>query len=170
MGDAIGFTGTQSQPTESQITRLRACLVHAHKRGYLWMHNGDCIGSDKIAAKIWASLGGFIHLHPPTSDGRRAFIKADMQSEPLEYLQRNRAIVDASDELVAIPLQGFEEQRSGTWSTVRYARRCSLPVTIIWPDGRVSIERAKAIEAGTVETERLDAQHESAGRKALPNG
>ena len=28
---------------------------------------------------------------------------------------------------------------------------------------------AKAIEAGTVETERLDAQHESAGRKALPN-
>jgi outer membrane protein insertion porin family len=58
-------------------------------------------------------------------------------------LDRNRAIVDSCDVLIACP-KGPEEQRSGTWATVRYARKQKKRIVIIWPDGEVTEEKGSA--------------------------
>ena len=57
--------------------------------------------------------------------------------KPKKYLDRNHDIVDASAEMLALP-SGPEKMRgSGTWATIRYARRTRVPLLICWPDGRV---------------------------------
>lgn len=51
-------------------------------------------------------------------------------------------IVDATAVLVACPKEEEgEELRSGTWATVRYARRRHRPVYVVRPSGRVEEER-----------------------------
>jgi hypothetical protein len=50
---------------------------------------------------------------------------------------RNRAIVDASDLLIACPPVAVEEPRSRTWVAIRYARRVGKMVMIVYPDGTV---------------------------------
>ena len=51
---------------------------------------------------------------------------------PKPYLDRNRDIVDACEVLLATP-DGPERLRSGTWSTVRYARKIGKPVEVRLP-------------------------------------
>lgn len=46
-------------------------------------------------------------------------------------LARNREIVRDVDVLIAAPRTDREELRSGTWSTVRYARRKGIPVIML---------------------------------------
>ena len=100
-------------------------------------HQGDCIGADAQAAH-GARLAGFrIIGHPPTIDAKRAFFPADEWREPLPYLDRNKRIVAASQEMIATPGEFEEQLRSGTWSTVRHARRLGRPVHVILPDGTV---------------------------------
>jgi hypothetical protein len=48
----------------------------------------------------------------------------------------NRDIVDATTALISAP-NGHDARRSGTWSTVRYARRLGRVVTVIMPNGGV---------------------------------
>lgn len=43
--------------------------------------------------------------------------------------------------MIATPSSKEEELRSGTWSTVRYARKLRRPVTLIYPDGSVVEEK-----------------------------
>jgi len=55
---------------------------------------------------------------------------------PTPYLSRNRAIVDETEMLIATPAEFTEQQRSGTWSTVRYARACGKKVAYSDEAGR----------------------------------
>jgi predicted Rossmann fold nucleotide-binding protein DprA/Smf involved in DNA uptake len=57
---------------------------------------------------------------------------------PKAPLDRNRDIVDAAAVLIAAPKEMTETLRSGTWATVRYARKQGKQVWIVWPDGTVS--------------------------------
>lgn len=50
-------------------------------------------------------------------------------------LERNRTMVDASTYLVAGVKHYVEQQRSGTWATVRYARKRQVPYLLVYPDG-----------------------------------
>lgn len=59
-----------------------------------------------------------------------------IEYEPDWEPKRNHDIVDATEWLIATPKK-FEEIRSGTWATVRYAKKVKKPVTIIWPDGSI---------------------------------
>ena len=52
-------------------------------------------------------------------------------------------IVDESDFLIGTPKGFCEELRSGTWSTIRYARKKGMEITIVYPDGSVKIENRK---------------------------
>jgi predicted Rossmann fold nucleotide-binding protein DprA/Smf involved in DNA uptake len=62
-------------------------------------------------------------------------------AEPDEYLKRNRAIVDGSEILVATPKEeDGEALRSGTWATVRYARKMGRVIYIVRPSGVIEIE------------------------------
>ncbi|WP_165766699.1 hypothetical protein, partial [Mycolicibacterium canariasense] len=107
---------------------------------------GACIGSD--AASHQAAIdngidGRRLVVHPPVNaalrmpyDGRALWLPAK------PYLDRNRDIVDATDELLALagaPEDDPKSQRSGTWMTVRYAMQVGRPVAICYPDGRVEV-------------------------------
>ena len=39
--------------------------------------------------------------------------------------------------MIAAPSEAEEQRRSGTWSTVRFARKQGKPVFVISPDGTV---------------------------------
>ena len=81
--------------------------------------------------------------HPPTLSRRRAFLDYNEEREPLPYLVRNRAIVaEGIDGLIAAPKGWVEEQRSGTWATIRYARQAGRRIWIVRPDGAVRLEHA----------------------------
>lgn len=132
----IGVTATRNGATVAQQRRLLSILSQWRPHQF---HHGDCLGGDTDAHNIYriAVPGGSIVCHPPINPELRAFNECDEYHAPYEYLQRNKHIVMAVHHLVAIP-DGFEEtQRSGTWSTVRYARTTKTPHTIIFPDGTI---------------------------------
>jgi len=56
-------------------------------------------------------------------------------------LERNSDIVADSDLLLATPRFYEEELRSGTWATVRRARKANKPLIIVWPNGKVDWEK-----------------------------
>jgi predicted Rossmann fold nucleotide-binding protein DprA/Smf involved in DNA uptake len=85
-----------------------------------------------------ARLAGLrIAGHPPLIKGKRAFFPSDESLPVREYISRNRDIVDASQEIIATPGEFEEQLRSGTWSTIRYARKTGKRVLVVLPDGRL---------------------------------
>ncbi len=137
----IGFTGTQVGMTKRQ--RMAFCmLIAGHSIDHdsaLEFHHGDCIGADAQAHEVVDRLGHKIVIHPPLDIRKAANCVGDdvWALVPQLYLTRNKDIVDATELLIAAP-KGPEELRSGTWSTVRYARRQGKQLQIIMPDGAVT--------------------------------
>ena len=147
MIDALGFTGSSDggMPTPSQKAAIKR-FIDKHRP--MHVHHGDCINSDKYfheVAQEWhdAFKVPIIHVHPPTIDKKRAFCVGDVNYNAAPYLKRNRHIVSMSDALLATP-HGPEEVRSGTWATIRYARKKGIPIYIIYPSGRVVAETGNA--------------------------
>lgn len=140
-GVKFGFTGTQDGTTCEQHTSLVRVLKESVATEF---HYGCCVGADEEAADIIHELVPKPKIigHPPTNRKKMSrwceYVCNDMApAEP--YLIRNGRIVEAVDEMIACP-KGEEELRSGTWATIRFARKCGKPVTIIWPDGSVEKE------------------------------
>lgn len=135
----VGFTGTQKGMTNLQerTTRriLSRLLVKWEGKGRF--HHGDCIGADAQAHQIAKDLGYIIVGHPPREYSKRAFCEFDESEEPGEYLFRNTRIVVTSEILIAAPREYTERQRSGTWSTVRRARKRQKPIFLVFPDGSI---------------------------------
>lgn len=150
----LAFTGTQKGLTEEQQAALKRHMLRFRDHGIEWFRNGDCIGADEEAAQTWTGMGGRIHLHPGDNRRKRAMLAADREESPAPNLTRNRTMVDGSHALIACPAGFREELRSGTWATIRYARKHRRPVTIIWPNGTSHHENYPAIgtSAGTAET------------------
>ena len=132
----VGFTGTQQGMTDRQVGAFVSCLY-----GWSFMsefHHGDCVGADEQAHGFVYRQGieGLaIVVHPPVDPKKRANCSDEVTTilPAKEYLQRNKDIVDACDLLVAAPRTPHEELRSGTWSTVRYARLKGVPVIVLDP-------------------------------------
>lgn len=126
----VGFTGTRRGMSTTQVAWLAKFLRNESVTEF---HHGDCIGSDAEAHVIAESVLKYrriaIHIHPPISDSKRAYKHGDVEYDAKPYLDRNRDIVDACDVLVACPGQP-ETLRSGTWATVRYARKIGKPVRL----------------------------------------
>jgi hypothetical protein len=127
----VGYTGTRQGMSAAQLLRLP---IELHRAGATALHHGDCRGGDEQAHVIGRSLGLWIKGHPPKASGLRAFCICDELAIPKPFLIRNQAIVLETRLLIATPV-GPEILRSGTWSTVRFARRHSLPWVVIAPDG-----------------------------------
>ncbi len=137
MPKIIGFTGTQLGMSEFQKLRLFDVLSRFFQDGSRIFHHGDCIGADDEAHEIAYSLNYLIVVHPPINDIKRAFCGKNCNNyrvsvlQPKEYLERNTDIVKAADILIAAPKSKKEVWRSGTWSTVRKARKLGKKVIII---------------------------------------
>lgn len=144
----IGFTGTQRGMTDKQKYMIETSAL-VHSMPIEW-HHGDCVGADEDFHKI---VGTFtkeprydrIVIHPPLVWQKRAFCDADEWREPRDYLDRNHDIVDETEFLIATPGEFEEVLRSGTWATIRYAKRTGKFTTVIFPDGTI-----KFIQSGIV--------------------
>ena len=133
-GRALGFTGTREGISDHQRAQLTMLILAGNWSEF---HHGDCVGADADAHEIAKAAGLRIIVHPPLNEAYRAFVPQAEVAEfrPAdEYLSRNRDIVDESALLIACPRSDVEERRSGTWSTVRYARRTGRPVLVLQRD------------------------------------
>lgn len=83
-----------------------------------------------------------VHQHPPESNEFRAYCRnADKKEAPKPFLERDQDIVDWSEVLIATPSEETGEKlRSGTWATVRMARKKGIPIIIVRPSGKVEQE------------------------------
>lgn len=133
----IGFTGTQRGMTYNQKETFNEKILQFDMyTGGVIFHHGDCIGADEQAHEIAIKNGCYIIIHPPYLKIKRAFCEGELRA-PLPYLDRNKKIVDETSLLIACPGEDIEQLRSGTWSTIRYARKIKKKVWIIYPDGRL---------------------------------
>ncbi len=134
-----GFTGTQKGMASRQLKAVRQLLYRVDR-----LHLGDCLGADAQAHDEALSWGILTIGHPPSDGGRRAHCYYDTEREPKPYLERNKDIVtEGIDGLIAAPSGFVEALRSGTWATVRYARKVGRRIWIVLPDGRVKEEASR---------------------------
>jgi hypothetical protein len=129
----IGFTGTKQGMTDEQKALVHQMLYEKADR-IISVHHGDCIGADADFHHIAAALNIFITIHPPENPKFRAFCKGAITHPEKGYLERNHDIVNDTSVLIATPA-GKEVLRSGTWATIRYARKLKRCRYIIMPDG-----------------------------------
>jgi hypothetical protein len=140
---SVGFTGTQRGMTPEQKKNVLYELLSNGRRPSV-AHHGDCIGADADFHYIVSrrlQVGDKIVIHPPVDPSKRAFMdrilfKCKVEVlVPKPYLERNHDIVDAADFMIATPGEREEQLRSGTWATIRYAKKRGVPLRIIYPDG-----------------------------------
>ena len=146
LGYIIGFTGSRNGMSDKQKEGFSQVINNLGR--IKEFRHGDCVGSDANAHSIVKEKDPNNHVigHPTSYKKYRAFCKCDIFLKPGQYLDRNKAIVDSSEILIATP-NGPEKLRSGTWSTIRYARRKALPIYIITLDGKVIKENIKAVDS-----------------------
>lgn len=149
----IGFTGTRQGLTEVQHNELSDLFYGLLGEEIIdaEVHHGGCVGADEEFHNI-ATLYRAIYL---TGEEDRlpivihpAQVPMSLQAaglrgkrlSPKPPLERNHDIVDETDVLIATPFESEEQQRGGTWSTIRYARKLERPIYIVLPDGTVKPE------------------------------
>jgi len=147
----LGFTGTSDLMQIAQRQALHRFILDLPD--LTQFHHGDCISADQAAHDFveFCTLSHIV-IHPPNNPRARAnCYKYSNQKyritvlKPKPYLERNHDIVDATEELLACPRARFEQQRSGTWATIRYARKRGKNITLILPDGSIRREYAKLL-------------------------
>ncbi len=136
----IGFTGTRAdkvnreriavlQDTVTSYLKEATLAVHGGATGMDYIFHMICwhhiiptrirYGTDTVKYTKYVLMGG----------GSR---KAVEEINPKPYLQRNRDIVNDCDILIAVPIdKDVEEVRSGTWMTIRLARKAGKQIIII---------------------------------------
>jgi hypothetical protein len=145
----IGFTGTSHGCTDLQSSSLGKTIGRHSQPTYVpspgQFHHGGCVGADALAHRVAQFVHWEVHVHwSATSPGEfvdRSLALPYVTHPELPPLERNRVIVDLTDRLIACPRTMEEELRSGTWATIRYARKLRRPITLVWPNGTVTEER-----------------------------
>ena len=135
----IAMTGTSKGHllTEHQCLQFKEHLQTLWTQGFTHFRHGDCVGADAMGHQLAVEIGFDVVVHPPDNDRLRAFCQSRSIMPVQSYRERNQAMVNRCDLLLALPNQNQEVNRSGTWMTVRMARRANVPIMIFYPDGRV---------------------------------
>ena len=147
----IGFTGTRqgmSNPQFDEVLRIVEMLKKTAPRTGLYQiadisaFHGDAVGADSQFDSICTSFGIVRFIYPSNIEGQRAHCEdrgARIAAPPAPPLERNVVIVQHSHIMIAAPHIGDEhfagDVRSGTWSTIRKARRASRPLFLVNPNG-----------------------------------
>jgi len=133
-----GFTGNRSGlSTEQKLQVYNLLVSHIANNETIEVHHGDCVGADKEFNDICLQLhqeypNANIHIvvHPSIDNTFRAHTNSDISSIQISLpnLMRNKLIVNQTDKLIGCPRSAKEIIRSGTWATIRYARKHNKPV------------------------------------------
>jgi hypothetical protein len=118
----IGFTGTREGMSQQQKEEFVLKLFELQPTEF---HHGDCEGADAEAHDIVREFfpNAKIHVHPPIYTNRQACKDGDVHYDPDHYIPRDQKIVEMTEYLIGAPIRDEEERRSGTWTTIRYARK-----------------------------------------------
>lgn len=144
----LGFTGTRKGMTQRQ----RDTVLYLFRELQLTeLHHGGERHADSEAHRLALALGVSVHVHPgPAFKLSHDCLGADIVYEHKPNLTRNKDIVTMGvDGLVAAPRDRQEEQRSGTWATVRYARKEKRRIWHVYPDGTFKEEQGEWLHAPT---------------------
>lgn len=133
----LGVTGTRKGANKAQKELILEIIDWTRVRE---LHHGDCVGVDETMFEIAKARHIRTVAHPPDKDVLRAFTKSDEIRKPLPYLVRNRNIVSEVSKLVGVPSTMKERMHSGTWYTIRHARKMRCKIMTIYPDGTVRLE------------------------------
>lgn len=140
-------TATRRGLTEAQLETARRILRSPRLR-ILRLSHGDAPGGDAQLHALALELGLEVHIRPSDHPERAHCEGATLVHEPLPPLERNAELAGDGWLLLAFPAGFAEEQRSGTWSTVRAARRVgqrrSKGIIVVWPDGTHATETTPA--------------------------
>lgn len=131
----IGFTGTQNGMTQKQVFEVIDYLSDALKahRDVEVIH-GDCIGADFQFDQMAIELGIGRNICPSFISEKRNYSEktgALVACNPTHPLVRNEFIVAQASVMLATPKEDSEVLRSGTWATIRHARKTLAPDKLI---------------------------------------
>lgn len=139
----VSITATKKGLTDRQKATVRTRLRMLQPEAVI---HGGCVGGDDEIDIIAAELGIYRIIHP--SDRPALSVPKDVLKargpctylEPRPPLERNPDIVFQGTRLLACPKESTGETlRSGTWATVRFARRLpgykkgTYPIEVIRP-------------------------------------
>ena len=141
----IGFTATRRGMTPPQALKVDLLIKEFITQGVQVAHHGMCVGGDAefhvLARKAKLYMEGHPGVDKQGKVTQRAPVVCDSYWPSKYFLLRNPEIVDASQVMLAAPAQKQEKLRgSGTWATIRYARRVCKPLVIVYPDGTLHFE------------------------------
>lgn len=129
----IGFTGTHRGASAFQLDELVKTLTQlrdTHAEQFtVELHHGQCIGADEQAAKAAKGLGYRVVAHPGLAkDPKNLLYRAEFEGndevrDAKPFIERDHDIVDESTIMIATPVSREDHVRSGTWTTVRYAKK-----------------------------------------------
>lgn len=130
-----GFTGTRRGQTEKQLNAVSE--VFQDLEGIL--HHGACHGADRQAHSL-ANLMSKVMW--PSNEDQYTWAAQnkgpnDIVKDIAPPLTRNRDIVYHAKVVIATPGEMSERLRSGTWATIRLAKKWGRPLFIIYPNGLV---------------------------------
>lgn len=134
-----GVTGSRKIQTQQQREHIREVIYLYAIPGVDSLVHGCCVGVDRecAMAAVDHDLKRIVALVPPNrslvSDVARAASDeiVEITDGPDGYKRRNQEIVNRSDVLLAFPMYPENHplsRRSGTWQTIRMARRAGIPV------------------------------------------
>ena len=132
----IGFTGNRMGLNLQQKEHITLILA---KYTHIIVSHGDCVGSDTDFHNLCTAYREAhvdktlkIHIYPPTNSTLRAYNTADVLMVEKPYLERNLDIINNSALLIACPIAKHKEElRSGTWSTIRQAKKRNIATIIL---------------------------------------
>jgi hypothetical protein len=119
--------------TDQQKNGLRQVLAEYRPDEF---HHGDFVGADAEAHGIVKEdyPATRVVIHPRVKKTFRAFCQGDEQRPTRGYLARNRELIATCDMLAAAPKSMEDQQMSGTWAVIRYARIRSVAVVVLNPE------------------------------------
>lgn len=133
----IGFIGTRHGMSDVQKKEFKKLVS---SKDFQEFHHGMCEGSDEQAHHMVEDIQKVkIIGHPPKAMKTAVSVSCDKVLKVDTFARRNKDIVDSADFLIATP-DAKERGGSGTWKTVRYARKKKKRIYVIHKNGRITIE------------------------------
>ena len=150
MISAISFTGSRHGCTAPQFAALTRHLEAVRENQIsqtMTAIHGGCIGADRqfhdiCRERLWGTAVRIV-IHPASNVPKELtdWSDADELLPARSTREQNEAIVRAARGLLLACPAGVENDpgqlRSGTWQTVRMARRLGVGLVVVMPDGSI---------------------------------
>lgn len=128
----VAFTGTQVGMTLYQRSKLAQLLLGLERP--FQFHHGGARGADTQAHEVAYEAGcRDLHVWLPVAATWPPMPHTTIHHTGKGTLRRNHFTIYGADLLIATPRQAREIRRSGTWATVRAARKAEIITTVLVP-------------------------------------